>query len=422
MDSVCPACGSENRATDARCEACGQPLSIAVNASQAVPFRWKWTGLFAGLLTAVILVGYLAPGINNAFLRFELPRTSTYDPSRLPWRPPPDIAARLARERRPIEVQNGLGGTGALLGVILFGGAAFGLVSRQSIGRELAVGGVGLVLVQWAIWAMLSDWRLGQLLGSPVVVRSASTTLIQAPPVVFFALINALTIMLPAVAASLVVSLWDGLVGKATCKACGHRYAFTPSKTLCCPRCATPPAHALPNWRWVAIAVGATSLAFFLVPTYLGPTLGFYWSCDFNSADLSASCKQGYRTYRDQRDHMSFWGPSTRSAHKPYPAVVVQHYSYVGYLTLLFFVGPFLIGWRCRRRALKTGATTLLLNCLAAVIIATTLLGFGRSPHMLIKALQFHLLACLAWAATGAVGLWLGRKLAPTSNLFTTSP
>ena len=229
----------------------------------------------------------------------------------------------------------------------------------------------------------------------------------------FLLTVNIACILLAAGSCRVAVMIAEKLVGRTNCYTCGKSFAIRPKRPLACPCCGTAQLSRGLNWAWAAPTVAATLLLFFLTVSFLGPRAKFYYRCEFTK--LSDVCRGGMERYYEKRDDMYLWRSDKDD--NTQPGVIMDPYRYVGLLVPLFFLGPFLIAWRCRRTRFKTAGVTILVNWIGATMVAMIGLGFAQFEGVFMLSLRLHMVAGMVWCVAGALGLAIGSKLAPNMEL-----
>ena len=396
----CGVCGHENLAADERCTSCGTLLSSEFDAdsnTEGRPIQWRWVEIFLGAMTAVLLLATFVPVVNRLFMYMQFP---TYQPELGAFSP-----AAIVLPGSMISVV-------PLLLLFVVGGAVMGAMANRAIYREVAIGSLASVLVLWFFWFVRSGWQIKALV-LPVVAIGEGVS-IHLPPMLFLITINITCMLLAAGSCRVAVLVTEKFLGRTNCYTCGKTYAIRPKRPLACPGCGTPQISRGIRWIWAGPTLAATLLIFFLTVNFLGPPLKFYWRCDFSK--LSGSCKEGARRWRDSGGDMYYWrGEKEDDGSRP--GVIMDPNRYVGLLVPLFFLGPFIIAWRCRQTRFKTAGVTLLANWIGATMVAMIALGFAAFEGVFMLSLRLHMVAGMVWCVAGAIGLGVGSKLAPNMEL-----
>ena len=396
----CGLCGHENLASEEKCAACGTLLSSEFDidsGTQGRPIQWRWVEIFLGTMTGLLLFVTFVPVVNQVFMYLAFPR----------WRPELDAFSPNA-----IVLPHGMVSVVPMLLIFVVGGAVMGVVANRAIYREMAIGSIAAVMVLWFLWFVRSGWQI-KALGLPIIAISDSVS-IHLPPVLFLLTINIACMLLAAGSCRLAVMLTELVVGRSNCYTCGKTFSIKPRRPLACPACGTPQRSRGINWVWAGPTLSATLLIFFLSVTFLGPRLSFYWRCDFKN--FSEACREGVQRYNEDSSTMYYWTGDTDDKGRK-PGVIMDSYRYIGLMAPLFFVGPFIIAWRCRRSRFRTAGVTILSNWVGATMVAMLGLGFSQFEGVFMLSLRLHMIAGVFWCIAGAVGLGIGNKLAPNMEL-----
>jgi len=386
----CGVCGHENVADEERCASCGTLLTSEFNADSSTegrPIQWRWVEIFFGGMSALLAMVTFVPLVNLVFMHLRFSHSV-------------------------IVLPGGMITVLPLLMLFVLGGAIMGVVANRAIYREIAIGSLGAVLMLWFFWFVRAGWQPRALV-QPVVAVTDSID-IHLPPVLFLVTISIAGMLLAAGSCRVAVMITEKILGRTNCYTCGMAYAIKPKRPLACPGCGTPQIHRGLSWAWAGPTIGATLLIFFLSVTFLGPPLKFYWRCDFS--EFSESCKEAAAKYRTDHEDMYYWR-GEKEEDGSQPGVVMSPYRYVGLMVPLFFLGPFVIAWRCRKARFKTAGVTLLANWIGATMVAMIGLGFAQFEGVFMLSLRLHMIAGVVWCVAGAVGLGVGSKLSPSLEL-----
>lgn len=395
----CEVCGHENLTTDDRCNSCGTLMSSEYSTESSTegrPIQWRWVGLFLGVMAFALAVVTFVPVVNQLFMYIAFPKWKEY----LQAFSPPAMV-----------LPHGMVSVVPLMLLYVVGGLLMGFIANRAIYREMALGSIASVMVMWLIWFVRSGFEI-KVLALPVVAIGDAVS-IHLPPVMFLLTINIACMLLAAGSCRVAVMLAEKLVGRTNCYTCGKSYSIKPKRPLACPGCGTAQLARGMSFAWAAPTVVVTLLLFFLTVSFLGPKAKFYYRCEFTK--LSDVCRGGLERYYEKRDSMYLWRSDKDD--NTQPGVIMDPYRYVGLLVPLFFLGPFVISWRCRRSRFKTAGVTILTNWIGATMVAMIGLGFAQFEGVFMLSLRLHMVAGMVWCVTGAIGLFIGSKLAPNMEL-----
>jgi hypothetical protein len=287
-----------------------------------------------------------------------------------------------------------------------------GAIAARRVTREVAVGSVLTVAVQWVFWIAMLGGSAMMLFTEPLHVESEGA-LLKMPPTLFLLTVGVLIVLASSGGARLGVWIREIVTRKTVCAHCGRTRSLRSDRSSVCPSCKTSAPVSRVRWSLVAPATGATLLAFFLVVSLVGPKLGFYYQCDFN--EISSECKEGLATYReaaeDESKSVIIWREAGQSRKDRGSGVVLHQWKYVGYLSLLFLFAPFLVAWKTTRAPLPSAGATILLCWLGATLVAMIFLGFAQFEGVFMVSLRLHVLAGIPWCVAGAVGALFGNRL-----------
>jgi hypothetical protein len=385
-----------------------------------MPLSWKWLGIYVAA-AALLLALQLVPGFDSKFLPLQvvhppdeteilnelqaLKADDTGDPMPDPREEITAIARRAELESRLERLradhisddQTYLASDGGLVGLVapvllwIIPAGVIGVLARRRLHRELMLGGVALILVQWLIWIARVKGEVGPLISSKVKMYSEGGGMVL-PPLIGLLVLNILAMLLATgtgAAANAIASRARGEV---------------------------PPDDQRKTTRWgrVAASVVGTTLLFVLFVRFVGPMLHFYWSCDFHHP--SSTCQAGIDRYYQSlpSDRPYFWqkdlGDTT-------PGVILDSFRYVMLCALVFAIGPLVIGLTTRRGRGVTAAWAAFLVWPVTSLAALILLGFGQFDSVIVLSVRLHVLAGIPWCAAGLLGAWLGNKLGPKIDL-----
>lgn len=311
---------------------------------------------------------------------------------------------------------------GGMLSVLwlfcLFGlvGLAVGAAARRKIHKEVVVAGVAAIVLQLALWTIGAGGKVMLVLTGWVWIEGG-TALIKMLPGLFVFTVVTLMVLSAVVCAGLGTTVVEQITKNAFCDTCAQGFSIKPKRPEVCPTCGTRQARGRIRWAWVAPAVAATLLMFGLTVRLLGPSLSFYWSCDF--AKPSASCKKAIHIFNRARysgkkdTGLRVWWKQDEKR-KTMRGVILHQWKYIGFMAILFFFAPFVVAWRCRRAGLATAGVTLVLNWVGATITALTALDFGQFEGIFLIALRMHVIAGIVWCIAGLAGAFIGQKLGPS--------
>jgi hypothetical protein len=342
--------------------------------------RWLWS--YVGVATALMLLVHFAPVLADQFLPIEITRDRQGHVQLL-------VTGSLLKLVSPVLV---FAIAAVVIGAIASrdtrpasSTAESGGIPRPRLHRELAVGSALLVLVQWIVWTVRADGRLGTLLANPIQFKNDEGGM-TVPPFMGLLIVNIL---------SMFVAVGCG-VGAQRIMA---RLRGDPPSS----------EHAsTTRWGRVGASVLATAVVCLLFVRLAGPPLQFYWSCDL--ADSEDRCAADVAPERVHRGDFYFWREVSSDAAR---AVILDPWNYALFATPLFAIGPAVVAMTTRRGRGRTGAWAALLAWPAVALGAFVFLGFGRFETVIVMAIRLHVLAAVPWVGAGLVGVWLGNRLGP---------
>jgi hypothetical protein len=168
------------------------------------------------------------------------------------------------------------------------------------------------------------------------------------------------------------------------------------------------------RWRFALLGVLLTALLFSGALKLLGPALGFYYRCEIGVPD--ARCAEGEADLvKSRRQGSTAWvlfeDAEREGGKRRGERILVHTWKYMLYLSACFFVAPFLLAWRLRRRGFGTAGAAVPLGWLAATISAFVFFGFAVFEGAFLYSMRLHLFALFAWGLAGSLGAALGYKL-----------
>jgi hypothetical protein len=363
-----------------------------------MPLSWKWLGLYVGA-TALLLALQLVPGFDSKFLPLQVvhPDPDAELVRQLEAMNDDAMQPEFVRERAAhhedhtyLAVEGGLISLVAPVLLWIIPAGVIGVLSRRRLHRELMLGGVALIIVQWLIWIARVKGEVGPLFSSPLRLYSEGGGMVL-PPLLGLLVLNILAI----------------LVAMGTAAAAGAIAARVRGEVPADDRRKTT------RWGRVAASVVGSVLLFVLFVRILGPVFHFYWSCDFHNP--SSTCQAGLdRLYHSKPGDLYFWQVDHGDTR---PGVILDSFMYALFAAPVFAIGPLVIGLTTRRGRGVTAAWAAFLVWPVASLAALLFLGFAQFDTMIVMAVRLHLLAGIPWCLAGLCGAWLGNKLGPKVDL-----
>jgi hypothetical protein len=335
-------------------------------------FSWKWFGVFVGA-TTVLLALQLLPAFHSHFLKMW--EQQDFDENG-------HLVVHLVAS----------GGLFTLIEPVLLWvipAVIIGSLSRRPLRRELVLGSLIGIFVQWVVWMIRVDGHAHLVITSSITLETSSGWMVLPP---FFGLLIVNTLALLACKASV-----------ATTRSIAARVRREPR---------SEDQRKTTRWDRVIMSVLGTAVLFVVFVRFVGPSLHFYWQCDFHNP--SAACRAGIDSYQSNPTDFYFWRDARGEAT---PGVILNSVKYVLLTGALFLIGPLVIALTTRRGRGVTAAWAAFLAWPAAVLASMIFLGFGQFDSVILLSLRLHLLAGFPWLAVGLIGAWAGTKLGPSLDL-----
>jgi hypothetical protein len=365
-----------------------------------MPLSWKWLGVYVGA-TALLLALQLVPGFDSKFLPLQVVHPdpdaqvvreleAMHDDSMSPEIEFHSHSAAHHDDHTYLAVDGGLLKLVSPVLLWMIAAGVIGVLSRRRLHRELMLGGVALIIVQWLIWIARVGGEVSPLFSSPLRLYSEGGGMVL-PPLLGLLVLNILAIFVAMGTAA--------AAGAIAARVRGDARPDDQRKTT--------------RWPRVVASVVGTVLVFVLFVRILGPMLHFYWGCDFQHP--SSTCQAGIdRYYHSKPGDLYYWqanhGDTT-------PGVILDSFLYVLFAAPVFALGPFVIGLTTRRGRGVTAAWAAFLVWPVASLAALVLLGFAQFDAMIVLSVRLHVLAAIPWCLAGLCGAWLGNKLGPKIDL-----